>query len=75
MIKPTQNQIHPPRPRHRRVDAQGNDRRRFVAKSGKSTMILAEGLTDNACKALESSFRNSIAKLGGTVSVEFIHIR
>lgn len=70
-----QNQLHPPLPKQKRVDAQGNDRRRFIAKSGKSTMILAEGLTENGCRALESSLKNCVTKLGGTVSVEFRTIR
>lgn len=70
-----QNQLHPPLPKQKRVDAQGNDRRRFIAKSGKSTMILAEGLTENGCRALESNLKSCVAKLGGTVSVEFRTIR
>ncbi|MER2007638.1 MAG: hypothetical protein ABS939_09315 [Psychrobacillus sp.] len=70
-----QNQLHPPLPKQKRVDAQGNDRRRFIAKSGKSTMIIAEGLTENACSILESSLKSCVAKLGGTVSVEFRVIR
>lgn len=70
-----QNQLHPPLPKQKRVDAQGNDRRRFIAKSGKSTMILAEGLTENGCQVLENSLKNCVTKLGGTVSVEFRIIR
>lgn len=70
-----QNQLHPPLPKKKRVDAQGNDRRRFIAKSGKSTMILAEGLTENGCQVLESSLKNCVTKLGGKISVEFRIIR
>lgn len=71
----TQNQQNPPLPKRKRVDAQGNDRRRFIAKDGGTTMILVEGLTENGCKVLENSFRNTVERLGGKVKVNFKPIR
>ena len=71
----TQNQQNPPLPKRKRVDAQGNDRRRFIAKDGGTTMILVTGLTENGCKVLENSFRNTVEKLGGKVKVNFKPIR
>lgn len=66
------NQEHPPLPKKKRVDAQGNNRRRFAAKSGNATLVLAKGLTDNACKALEDGLRASVAKLGGNIECNFV---
>lgn len=71
----TQNQQNPPLPKRKRVDTQGNDRRRFIAKDGGTTMILVEGLTENGCKVLENSFRNTVERLGGKVKVNFKPIR
>jgi hypothetical protein len=71
----TQNQQNPPLPKRKRVDAQGNDRRRFIAKDSGTTMILVEGLTENGCKVLENSFRNTVERLGGKVKVNFKPIR
>lgn len=69
------NQQNPPLPKKKRVDAQGNDHRRLIAKDGGTTMILVEGLTENGCKVLESVFRNSVERLGGKVKVGFKSIR
>lgn len=69
------NQQNPPLPKRKRVDSTGNDRRRFVAKSGNATLILASGLTQNACDILEASIRGSVKNLGGTVECNFIIIR
>lgn len=74
MSKPI-NQQNPPLPKRKRVDSVGNDRRRFVAKSGNATLILASGLTQNACEILEASIRGSVKNLGGTVECNFIIIR
>ena len=71
----TQNQQNPPLPKRKRVDVQGNDRRRFIAKDGGTTMILVEGLTENGCKVLENSFRNTVERLGGKIKVNFKPIR
>ena len=74
MSKPI-NQQNPPLPKRKRVDSAGNDRRRFVAKSGNATLILASGLTQNACEILEASIRGSVKNLGGTVECQFLTIR
>ena len=41
----TINQQHPPLPKKKRVDSVGNDRRRFIVKSGNATLIIASGIT------------------------------
>lgn len=69
------NQQNPPLSKKKRVDSQGNDRRRFVAKSGNATLILASGLTKNACDVLEAHIRGSISNLGGTCECSFLIIR
>ena len=66
------NQEHPPLPKKKCVDAQGNKRKRFAAKSGNATLILAKGLTDNACTVLEQNLRDFVKKLGGNVECNFI---
>lgn len=67
-----QNQLHPPLPKQKRVDAQGNDRRRFFVKSGNATLMLAKGLTKNACDILESKIVNAIKDLGGECTCSFL---
>lgn len=69
------NQQNPPLPKKKRVDSAGNDRRRFIAKSGNATLILASGLTKNACDVLEAHIRGSITNLGGTCECSFQIIR
>lgn len=58
------NQVHPPRPKKARVDAQGNDRRKLWLKDGHTTMLFCEGLTENGCKALINTINTSLIKLG-----------
>ena len=67
-----QNQNHPPLPKKKRVDVQGNDKRRVFVKSGNATMMLAKGLTKNACDILESKIVNAIKDLGGECTCSFI---
>lgn len=74
MIK-TRNQQNPPLPQRKRVDAQGNDRRRLIVKSGNATLIIASGLTKQACDVLEATIRGSITNLGGTCECSFQAIR
>lgn len=69
------NQQNPPLPKKKRVDAQGNDRRRIIAKSGNATLIIASGLTKTACDILEAHIRGSITNLGGTCECSFQIIR
>jgi hypothetical protein len=69
------NQQNPPLPKRKRVDSQGNDRRRFIAKSGNATLILASGLTKSACEVLEAHIKGSIQNLGGKCECTFQTIR
>lgn len=66
-----QNQQNPPLPKKKRVDSAGNDRRRFIVKSGGATLILASNLTKNACDVLEAHIRGSIENLGGKCECTF----
>ena len=75
LIVKIKNQQNPPLPKKKRVDSAGNDRRRFVAKSGNATLHLASGLTQNACEILEAHIRGSITNLGGTCECSFLVIR
>ena len=67
-----QNQQHPTLPKRKRVDAQGNDKRRVFVKSGNATMMLAKGLTKNACDILENKILDTINALGGDCTCYFI---
>jgi len=60
----TNNQIHPPLPKRKRVDNKGNDTRRMWLKDGKTTMPFVEGLTESACKALINSINSTLISLG-----------
>ena len=59
-----QNQVHPPLPKKKRVDENGNDRRRLWLRDGKTTMPFVEGLTESACKALIHCINSTLIKLG-----------
>lgn len=67
-----QNQNRPPLLKKKRVDAKGNDKRRVFVKSGNATMMLAKGLTKNACDILESKIVNAIKDLGGECTCNFL---
>lgn len=67
-----QNQQHPTLPKKKRMDVQGNDKRRVFVKSGNATMMLAKGLTKNACDILESKIVNAIKDLGGECTCGFL---
>lgn len=58
-----QNQLNPPLPKKKRVDKLGNDRRRLWFKSGHSTMLLCEGVTENAAKVISESLKDICNKL------------
>lgn len=70
-----QNQQHPPLPKKKRVDAQGNDRRRLFAKSGNATLQIAYGLTQEACDVLVQSIEQSIKNLGGVCSCTWVKFK
>lgn len=57
------NQVHPPLPKKKRVDEQGNDKRKLWLRDGKTTMPFAE-LTEAGCKALINSINSTLVKLG-----------
>lgn len=67
-----QNQQHPTLPKKKRVDVQGNDKRRVFVKSGNATMMLAKGLTKNACDILETKILDTIDALGGECTCFFL---
>ena len=70
-----QNQQNPPRPKKKRMDAKGNDYRRIFVKSGTATLMLADGLTDNACDILMTKIEESIKSLGGNLRCSFLKIK
>ena len=67
-----QNQVHPPQPRRKRVDAQGNNRKRMYYKDGTSTMLFCEGVTENAAKALNERIRSYAEALGTKIKGVFL---
>ena len=69
------NQQNPPLPKKKRVDAQGNDKRRLFAKSGTATLQIAYGLTQEACDALVASIEQSIKNLGGVCSCTWVKFK
>lgn len=70
-----QNQQNPPLPKKKRMDAKGNDRRRLFVKSGTATMLLADGLTKNACDILVQQMCLSVQKLGGNLKCSFLKFK
>lgn len=58
------NQVHPPLPKRKRVDAQGNDKRKLWLKDGRTTMLFVEGLTENGCKAFINHINTMLIRLG-----------
>ena len=70
-----QNQQNPPSSKKKRVDSQGNDRRKLFAKSGNATLCIASGLTKNGCEVLEAHILGCIENLGGKSECSFIITR
>lgn len=70
-----QNQQHPPLPGKKRVDAQGNDRRRLFAKSGNATLQIAYGLTKAQCDVLVDAIEQDIKNLGGICSCTWVKFK
>lgn len=68
----TTNQQNPPLPKKKRVDSQGNDRRRVFAKSGTATLLLAKGITQNAAIVFTEKIREHADRLGGECCCDFI---
>jgi len=71
----TQNQIHPPLPKKKRVDDKGNSRVRVIAKEGGASMIVVENLTENAAEVFINKISEVINKLGGKQKTSFKIIR
>lgn len=71
----SKNQQNPPLPKKKRVDSQGNDKRRVFAKSGTATLLLVSGMTENSAKAFIESFKTNAERLGGKVECNFLMIR
>ena len=66
------NQQQPPLPNKKRVDAQGNERKRVFAKSGTATLLLAKNLTQNAAIVFTEKIREHANRLGGECCCDFI---
>lgn len=71
----TINQQNPPLPKRKRVDSQGNDRKRVFAKSGTATLLIAKGLTQNAAIVFTEKIREHADKLGGEACCDFVITR
>lgn len=67
----SQNQRHPPQKKSKRVDKQGNLHRRLIAKDGGASIILAEGMTENAHTVLVNKITDFVTKCGGKIKVQF----
>ena len=68
MISKT-NQQNPPLPKRKRVDAQGNNRKRLIVKDGGATVIIAEGATQNCYECAWKRFVKDIEAGGGKITV------
>lgn len=69
------NQQNPPLPKRKRVDSQGNERKRVFAKSGTATLLLAKGLTQNAAIVFTEKIREHADRLGGEACCDFVITR
>ena len=69
------NQVCPPTSKKKRMDAQGNDRRRLGARTGTATTIIAEGATENCYKTAWARFVKDIEAGGGKVKVQDVVFR
>lgn len=65
-----QNQQHPPQSKQKRVDAQGNDRRRLIVKDHGASTIIAEGCTKNCYDIAWNRFVSTIVEGGGKITVQ-----
>lgn len=66
------NQQNPPSPKRKRVDSNGNDKRKVFAKSGTATLLIARGLTQNAAIAFTENLRENAERLGGESCCDFL---
>lgn len=65
----SKNQQNPPLPKRKRVDAQGNNRKRMILKDGGATMIIAQGCTAENYDCAWERFKRDIEAGGGKVLV------
>ena len=65
----SKNQQNPPLPKRKRVDAQGNNRKRLIVKDGGATIIIAEGATQNCYECAWKRFTRDIEAGGGKITV------
>lgn len=75
MAMKTTNQLNPPLPKRKRVDKLGNDRRRAYFKSGNTTVLLCENITENAARALSNHLEDLCIKLGTKLEGHIIWTR
>ena len=66
------NQEHPSLPKKKRVDTQGNNRKRMFFKKGDASMLFCKGITEEAARVFENSMRTTAKKLGVTIEGNFI---
>lgn len=66
------NQQHPPLPKKKRIDANGNDARRLFVKSGTATLLLAKLPSENAAKIAQADISKVIKNLGGEEQCSFL---
>ncbi len=67
-----QNQLYPPQ---KKVDEQGNVRKRIFVKSGNSTILLAKDVTENAAIALDAALHNYANRLGIKLLIKLICVQ
>lgn len=68
------NQLHPPRKKNRKkVDL--NVRKRIFFKCGESSMLFCKDITVPASKALISSIKDTMSKLGVELKGNFIVVQ
>ena len=70
-LRNKQNQVHPPLPKRKRVDAQGNDRKRMILKDHGATMIVAEGCTAECYACAWERFKKDIEAGNGKILVGY----
>lgn len=69
------NQQNPPLPKRKRVDAQGNSKKRVFAKSGTATLLLVSGITEPGADAFIQSVMDNAQRLGGKCECNFLVTR
>lgn len=68
----TQNQVHPPQSKTKRVDKQGNHRYRVFYKDGDASMLFTKGITKPAANVMITRLKEHMTKLGVELKGHFI---